>query len=717
MEAGGPPVERREISLEREVARLQAQLRHQLPPVKTQNPLEEAQPLPRIPSPSPSVAAQGAEKLEILMQMVKPQAGAIMYDKRNNLKLEVRELIDSLASMGNPSYGCWLNVPNEHGRTALHRAAVRGFCQFGYLLIQRGADINAADAGGKTPLHECACGGHARFVHMLFSVDRKRRRAFEQTWSATPHLDLDNHREQKRFLAKDSQKAKGTTALHRAIRNQHRLVIEELLRQQCAVNIPDDEGITSFQLLIQYEYEDLAGEILSSIVRPIDTDWGRPGQTWVSTGAGTTSRIRETISGSGEASNRRRAQQSRGVWTRGVVVEADYSRVIAPCGGTDLDILAPIYKNRRHELCQHKAIQALLSQKWERFAMRSYYQRVLINVAQLTLFMIVTYQSVAPFSALMGDGGGSSSGSVVFEWALVLITVYLLGQTIIETARDYLELSSQPGEESWRAWTWRLWVLVSDDPFQWASCIGLLVALPAHASNQAIGNCVLAFVSVFVCFRFFCDLRCVDHFGPLVRTMQVMSFHVIIFLTIYAIFLVGFSHAFYILAKLDAPEASSFDKPFDSLIAFFLITLGDFNYGDYQFQKMKWQPVGVFLFIVYIMVSTILLFNLLIAILTDDYTKVYSDAVAVSTIERIKVVVRTQRHLASGGDGRDYTIERLEVLERDIGQPLAFMANVHDDWDDEVEVEVRHASDEGIEGGRACSLGPAHGGYLHRPLE
>ena len=64
---------------------------------------------------------------------------------------------------------------SSHGWTPLHVAAIADRAPIAKLLLDRGADVNAADARGKfTPLHYAAWNGNAEMTALLLACNADR---------------------------------------------------------------------------------------------------------------------------------------------------------------------------------------------------------------------------------------------------------------------------------------------------------------------------------------------------------------------------------------------------------------------------------------------------------------------------------------------------------------------------------------------------------------
>ncbi|CAI7849775.1 unnamed protein product [Closterium sp. NIES-54] len=63
----------------------------------------------------------------------------------------------------------------QHGATLLHHAVRTGNVEMARLLLQKGADVNAADQWGWTPMHVAAQSGRIEMVRALLVLGGKTR--------------------------------------------------------------------------------------------------------------------------------------------------------------------------------------------------------------------------------------------------------------------------------------------------------------------------------------------------------------------------------------------------------------------------------------------------------------------------------------------------------------------------------------------------------------
>ena len=97
--------------------------------------------------------------------------------------------------------GVDVNWPDEElGDKALHRAAMEGHVEIMRLLMDNGADINAADAFGERPLHYAADAGHMEAVRQLIERGAQVNAVDSDHRTAADSATSEGHAEIARFL-------------------------------------------------------------------------------------------------------------------------------------------------------------------------------------------------------------------------------------------------------------------------------------------------------------------------------------------------------------------------------------------------------------------------------------------------------------------------------------------------------------------------------------
>uniref|UniRef100_A0A914LMS4 Ion transport domain-containing protein n=1 Tax=Meloidogyne incognita TaxID=6306 RepID=A0A914LMS4_MELIC len=153
---------------------------------------------------------------------------------------------------------------------------------------------------------------------------------------------------------------------------------------------------------------------------------------------------------------------------------------------------------------------------------------------------------------------------------------------------------------------------------------------------------ISAVVLISLHFLYYC--RAVKFVGPFVLMIyKIITQDLLRFFLIYFVFLFGFSQGFYIVflscerARLDREKAQTSDpldatsniikNPFEAVIRVFIMTTGEYQtfYGDMSTcQEPTMSTIGKILFFIYEVFSSLMQFNVLIAMMTRTYEMIYA---------------------------------------------------------------------------------------------
>lgn len=86
-----------------------------------------------------------------------------------------------------------VNAADEHGRTALIKAAKHGHLPIVQLLIERDADVNARDNRGTNALYWASCNGHEDIVAELIDHHSDVGVFDDRGWSAKDQASISHH--------------------------------------------------------------------------------------------------------------------------------------------------------------------------------------------------------------------------------------------------------------------------------------------------------------------------------------------------------------------------------------------------------------------------------------------------------------------------------------------------------------------------------------------
>ncbi|GAB0094008.1 hypothetical protein DMENIID0001_092090 [Sergentomyia squamirostris] len=132
-------------------------------------------------------------------------------------------------------------------------------------------------------------------------------------------------------------------------------------------------------------------------------------------------------------------------------------------------------------------------------------------------------------------------------------------------------------------------------------------------------------------FLFFC--RGFKTVGPfVVMIYRMVMGDLLRFVSIYLVFVMGFSQAYYIIflsfdnpttpEGIDDSETNPVPSPMESFVAMFLMSLG--NFGDYYsgMELTNHEMEGKVLFVIFMVIVAVLLVNMLIAMMGNTYQKI-----------------------------------------------------------------------------------------------
>jgi len=148
--------------------------------------------------------------------------------------------------------------------------------------------------------------------------------------------------------------------------------------------------------------------------------------------------------------------------------------------------------------------------------------------------------------------------------------------------------------------------------------------------------------------------------GPLLRMISKMIGDFAQFLIVYSMILVGFSLAFYVL--LGSPTGNMPNFLF-SILCLFRATTGDFGFLD---EGDSIAPLAYCLFVCYVLVATIMMLNLLIAMMNNSFNLVQYSSEKEWLMIRALLIMRIQRSL-----GRKEAVQKMKEALVDLCKATA----------------------------------------------
>ncbi|XP_062515100.1 transient receptor potential cation channel subfamily V member 5-like isoform X2 [Corticium candelabrum] len=259
------------------------------------------------------------------------------------------------------------------------------------------------------------------------------------------------------------------------------------------------------------------------------------------------------------------------------------------------------------EMLESTIIARVLEQKWNTFGKKMFATSLLLVLLYLLCL------SVCIYTRRSGDLFAIQSGQDIVRLVFEALTVI---EAACYTAYDLVRVLVKSGPvTAVKAW-------VRDAPMKLlflCSCsLVSLVVIGRLTGCRALEDVCLSLVAVgsWSYLLFYCrGFRLVGPFVVMIYEMILVD--VLRFVLIYVIFLIGFSQVFHFLLK---DRAESFETAWGSAMTLFQMTLGSFKYSELK--KGKHVILVHILFMVFMILAGVLLFNMLIAMMAGTYQNI-----------------------------------------------------------------------------------------------
>lgn len=191
---------------------------------------------------------------------------------------------------------------------------------------------------------------------------------------------------------------------------------------------------------------------------------------------------------------------------------------------------------------------------------------------------------------------------------------------------------------------------------------GVFASLTLFAINHPTTRVVASMTSLSLCAKMLYYLRAYKGTGALIRLVGQTTWRLRYFMAVVGTLLVGFASAAFILLEdralrwpREPEDVSTFSSPLRSLISMWRMMLGDFV--DVTFEASSNHSIGMsamLVFVIFTFLVTIVILNLLIAILSEAFSELQERAEEAMRHERAQLVVRIERTLQRDTFGCDW---------------------------------------------------------------
>ncbi|CAF3001819.1 unnamed protein product [Rotaria socialis] len=301
-----------------------------------------------------------------------------------------------------------------------------------------------------------------------------------------------------------------------------------------------------------------------------------------------------------------------------------------------------IVQNAHVELIMHPRMIDLVNKKWERFARRIFFNRFLVTFSYLTVFLITTILDQTRNETITGEGDDAETISVepagmLCQTICTIGRFFVLAGAIWKGRSELKEIATLGIRKYFQTTGSGL----LENCLACSFCSTIFIVNILRALNMEAETAALAIASLLGWGYMLFFVMAFRLTGPFVVMIYEMLFNdVLRFCIIYVVFLIGFSQTFFILF-----DYNGFTGFLTSVKQCFLGMLGDFDLDSYAETKHSYISVTFLLF--YIIVVTILLLNLLVAMMGDTYGNIIEGATQVWHLERARIVFAIENEMES----------------------------------------------------------------------
>ncbi|XP_062375436.1 transient receptor potential cation channel subfamily A member 1 [Sardina pilchardus] len=543
--------------------------------------------------------------------------------------------------------GADANTADKYGQTVLHEISRAWNVDVMRFFLERGADVQRADKYGVTPLHVAAALDYEQMV--LYLLDKSA------DISARTH--------------KDHQ-----TPLHFAAKNDAVGALRILLQHGADITARDYKQRTPLQLAANLDRSEAARTLieLGADAGVQDSD----GQLCITAMIGKMTPVAHLALNQFHVTDRMTRQQ---FYYLHLLEPEPHCKKTSRPGAVCSEPTSPlefIVRQGKLDLIMHPVVLKLITVKWDLYGRMGAWILLVLN-----FFFILAWTTVAISVSVVRDKGRP----YVFpeDWWRVLVVVIALLLTAQEVFREVRELQvSRRKLRRWQSWSIRrinedlacthpmwpeerhyleeqirfirnmkgsyaqdLW-----NVFDWLVYVLLIAVLGLHLADiflvsgslRAYSLRLFAVVVVFLWLRLMKHVRAFRVMGPFIVMLGKIVGDVLRFLFLYAEIYIPYACAFWIIFGGTAAVPSMQTVP-KLLYSLYRITLVD----EYEFDAMVAVDsiMAHLLCGTFLALSAVLCVNLMIALLSDTFQRVYDNALANAVMQQAAIILQVEESM------------------------------------------------------------------------
>lgn len=316
-----------------------------------------------------------------------------------------------------------------------------------------------------------------------------------------------------------------------------------------------------------------------------------------------------------------------------------YGEPSVPVESTALAMV--VKSSNARDILSHRMMKYLMKAKWKAFARSKFHREFTAYCILLVAYYVPTIWADPDWIELQTPFDYWVALSRALSW---ICSAYLLfrvegNEFLGETARGYFG---------------SFWNLLNMTTY---GAVMTTIPLEFVESLAQVRNCVLALLIVSLWLNLLQFLQMSTESGLLIAMMSHMAKDVYRFLLLYAVFLFGFSGAFYILLR----GSTGYENFTNAFLTVFLMLYGQVTFDTFNAAKGWIWHTSVALLMVHLMCVVIVLLNILIAMMATTYSDVWESAEAQALQSHAQAIIRMEKSLRQ--KERELAFQRLLTVD------------------------------------------------------
>ncbi|KAK3088028.1 hypothetical protein FSP39_013681 [Pinctada imbricata] len=558
--------------------------------------------------------------------------------------------------------GASMESKNEEEQTPIHLAAKHGRTNVVKEFVKRKKNsVNEEDENSETPLHLAAINGHKKVVQVLlqFGADVAARNSL--LWTPLDCAAEKGHIKIVRILLDadapvDPMDKTSTTPLHLAAKNGHENVVTYLLEHHAEISKRDSDGNNCLDLAIDNNKVGVAMAILDSAkwedaMRNDTIDVATEVAEQVFLKCMTANQKNpehvdykvvfnyEYLDDTYTDWSERGSSDSGSVSTYNDDFTLSKRAIAYTKDSTEFKKNHPLMimvTSSRENLLAHPLVSALLRHKWSSFGRAFYYINFLIYAIFLVFLTGYMLTTMPPHKYYVSLGVSSSNVSETEVCKMASDSPQINQDLFAKIGKFVIIVLSVWNliKEVMQMYQARLNYLAVENLTEWLTYISaLLLVIDPYSCQRDSGyrfnwQWSLGAMSIFLGWVILVlFLQKFPRFGIYVVMFKDILNTFIQFFLVFVLFIVAFGFGFYSLLQNQDPFAT----PWESLIKTTVMMIGEYDYADVFYSDSDdfkdHHPVMTFLmFIVFMIVMSIIIMNLLVGLAVDDIKAVQEKA-------------------------------------------------------------------------------------------